>query len=946
MSLLRRWLFRIGALLHPSRQERELTRELDAHLALIEAGYRARGLSAADARAAALRALGGLDQAREVHRDHRSFPWLEDLRRDVPYAIRNLGRQRGFAVTALVTIAVGVGATTAIVSVINMVLLRPLPYRDSDRLVQIAENVTRDTPDGPRYSRRFGMTQAEFLEWRSRATSFAQMAGVINLMSGTLATADGTVAAPRAIVSPALFEMLGIAPLLGRTLGAADERGDAEAAVISYGGWQRFFGGDPAIVGTSVTLNNTPFTIVGVMPPGFDYPERSTVFWTPLAPRPGPGTNPFGNVVAKLRAGISLAAATDEAAAIGTPLRPPPMRAGYGAAPPAAPPLPPATATMGGQFAREINLEGRPRFEVLRVKDLIVAPIRPSMRVLAVAVIAVLLIVCANVANLLLVRGSARQREIGVRLALGASRGRIIRQIVAESVVLSLAGGLAGVAIAVAGVQLVRLLATVETPRLFQLSIDLGNGSLLPRIGEFGVDASVLGFALLIAAATGVIFGLAPALSMSGSRAFSAIRLGATIRTPGASTPHRLRDLLVVLQVAMAAILLVGASLLVRSFWNLLSVDAGYDPRGVVTFQLVLPQQMPGPRQVAVIEQVVSTLGTDPRIASAGYTNIAPYLSLTEYGGLLVPPGSSHEDMLDDPLRPQLRVVSHNYLPTMGARLLEGRWLTASDGGARPPVLLVNRALVQRYFAGRNPVGTLVRIYRSPEHVESWQIVGVVDDLKQARLDQDAFPLIFVDLRQALAARDRLPADLRLGQPLSGFPTIAVRVDREWDDMPNDFRGVVRAVDPTVNIDAIASLESLRYGSLVRPRFYAVLLGCFAAVAACLAAVGIYGVLAFAVVQRTHEIGVRIALGAERRRVLLGVLRRGLVLLSIGLAIGLAGAIVLTRSLATMLYGLTPHSPAVYAAVAAGFLMLGLLASLVPARRATRVDPIVALRCE
>ena len=681
------------------------------------------------------------------------------------------------------------------------------------------------------------------------------------------------------------------------------------------------------------------------MPPGFDYPEGATMFWTALAPRPGPGTNAFGNAIATLKANVSLEVATDEANVIGSALRVAPPVTGYGAG--AGPPPAPATATLGGQVRNDLDLAQRPRFEVLRIQDLIVDPIRPQMRVLAVAVSVVLLIACANVANLLLVRGSARQREIGVRLAIGAGRERIIRQILTESSVLAIAGGVVGVAIAVGAVRLVEVLATVDTPRLFQLSINLGSGSLLPRTSELGLDSALLLIALVIAMAAGLVFGLAPAMHLSASNVARAIATGGTRNDVAQSGGTALRGLLVVTQVTLATALLVGAGLLVHSFVKLQAVNLGFDPRNVMTFQLVLPPPPPpGERQQALIERVVERLQADPRVIGAGYTNIAPFMALTEIGGLFVPPGFSREQMLEDPQRPQTRIVNHSYLQTIGSRLLEGRWLTESDGGSQPSVMVVNRALAQRYFQGQSPVDTLVRVFRSPDHVEDWRIVGVIDDLTQARLDEEPFPIVFVDLRQSLAARQRMPKELQLGQGLPGFPTIAVRARGAWEPIATDLRTIVREIDPGVGVGYVADLESLRYGSLVRPRFYAVLVGIFAAIAGVIAAIGIYAVLAFTVAQRTHEIGVRMALGAHRGTVVADVLRRGVLLTALGVVLGLTIAAGLARFLSTMLYGLTPLDIGTYTAVAVGLIAVAGLASYVPARRATNVDPVIALRCE
>jgi predicted permease len=418
-------------------------------------------------------------------------------------------------------------------------------------------------------------------------------------------------------------------------------------------------------------------------------------------------------------------------------------------------------------------------------------------------------------------------------------------------------------------------------------------------------------------------------------------------RAGGSQRGGALRNVLVVTQVSLATALLVGAGLLVHSFAKLQVTDAGLDPRNVMTFQLVFPPPPPsGERQQAIIERVVEQLQTDRRVTAAGYTNIAPFLALTEMGGLFVPPGFTREQMLTDPQRPQTRIVNHSYLETIGSRLLEGRWITETDGAGQPSVIVVNRTLARRYFQGASPVNTLVRVFRSPDYVEDWRIVGVVEDMVQARLDENPFPIFYVDLRQALVARQLMPKPLQLGQGLPGFPTIAVRARGPWEPIGADIRTIVREIDPAVGVDAIADLDSLRYGSLVRPRFYAVLVGIFAAISGIIAGVGIHGVLAFAVVQRTHEIGVRMALGAHRHSVIAEVLRRGALLTLVGVGLGLTAAAVLARYLSTMLYGLTPLDTGTYVSVACVLIAIAGLASFVPARRVTTVDPVIALRCE
>lgn len=939
MTSLRRVVHRLASVVRFDRAERELEREVISHLALLQDEYQRRGMSAEQARIAARRALGGVDQTKERHRDERSLPWLEDARRDVPYALRAFRRNPGFTLAAVLTIALGVGATSAIFSVVNAILLRPLPYKDSDRLVRIAENVTLPGPQGARPARRIMMTQDEFVEWRTRLTTISHLAAVSGMPMASMSTPEGVVRVTAARVSPMLFDMLGVRPLIGRALLAEDERPGVNVAVLSESAWARFFGSDPSALGRSVVLNNTVYSIVGVMPAGFDVPSRDIQMWMPFAVQPGQGRAAFGGHYALLKENVSIAVATQEVDAIGPDIRRDGQRAGYGVPPP---PPPPAGATMGGPADRSpAQATNAPRFEVVGVKDALVSTVRPALGVLALAAGVVLLIVCANVANLLLARSTARQREIGVRLALGASRGRIVRQILTESTVLSLVGGIGGIVLAVAGVHLVKTLATADTPFLFQLSANLTDGSMLPRLDEIAVDGQVLAFTFGASLLTGLFFGLAPAAYLIRVNYARAIGAGAWSRSSGGQPGRaRVRNVLVVAQLVMATTLLMGAGLLVHSFVKLLNVNTGYDARNVLNLQLVFPEGASGTLRLSLVEEFLSRVKSRPGVQAAGFTNIPPFLALTEYGGLFVPPGVPREQMLEDPLRPQSRAVSHDYLPTLGVRLLEGRWLNDADAAGQPNVMLVNRALADRYFGGRSPVGVLVNVFRSTEQPETWEIVGVVDNVSQARLDQDPFPLMYMDVRQ-MAARPG-----RMGNPLFGIASIAVRTSGDWTAVAMDARAIMRELDPSAGVDGIATLEHLMSGSLVRPRFYAVLVGILACIAGILAAVGIYGVLAYAVVQRTQEIGIRMALGAERRTLLVFVLRQGLVLTLIGLALGLGGALALTRYLEGMLYGLTPLDAPTYALVAIAFATVAALASYVPARRATKVDPVVALRCE
>jgi len=855
--------------------------------------------------------------------------WFDDVRRDLSYAARGLARNPGFAIAAVLTLALGIGATTAVFSVVNAVLLRPLPYPDSDRLVRIVERLparAANTPPG----RRTGMTWTEFSEWRHRTTTLSAMAYAVTPPITLMPTAAGSARLTGALVSSNTIGMLGGRALIGRTLDVRDEAAGSGVVVLSAGAWRRYFQADPGIVGRTIALktlgpeagflDGTPRTVVGVMDPGFDYPSPLIDFWTPisedsLARRAFPG-----GVIARLRDGASIQAAADEANAIGEGLRPKPTSGPQ--------PLPP----------------GVRRFDAEAVKEQLVAPSRPALRVLAIAVGILLLIVCANVANLLLARGTTREREIAVRLAVGAGRGRILRQLIVESFVLAAAGGLLGAALATGGVALVREFGSPHAQGAFQLSF---GGAMLPRLHEVVVDGRVLGLAIVLAVATALLVGTLPALKLSRTDGLQALSYRGAGGQGGATRGDmRLHGVLIVGQLAMATMLLVGAALLINSFSRLARVDPGWKASGVLTFYLVMPQDYSTARKAELIERVIDELRALPRVQSAGFTYAGPLLGLVDTLGVFVPQGRTPDEMRGNPDNPQIRAVSHDYLQTMGVRLIAGRWFDARDDAAAPPVIIVNRLVVQRLFGNENPVGRLVHLDGRMEFAPQ-QIVGVVEDMRQARLDLEAAPQMFIDYRQVLALTQARKMPTAGQERLAfGFLSFVVRTDGKPAELMPVVRSLVARVDPAAGIDAMLPMEEIVASSLTRQRFYALMLGIFAAIAAALGAIGTYGVLAYAVARRTNEIGIRMALGAQRGDVLRLVIRRGVILAVIGIVLGLAGAAGLSRSLTAMLYGLTPLDPTTYVAVTGLFAAVTALASYIPARRAARVDPMAAIRCE
>ncbi len=929
MASIRQWLLRIVSVFRHGRAEDDLAREVSSHLELLEENFRAEGLSPEDARLAARRAFGGVDQAKEHQRDARAFRWVADLQQDVRYAIRSLKRSRAFTIAAMLTLSIGIGATTTIVSVVDSVLLQPLPLPDSDRLVTIQEpELTRNTP-GPNYT--------EFLEWRSRSKLMDLTAESFNPFV-VMPTRDGTARLTAATISHNFFEVMGINAAIGRAIGSADE-GNSDLVVLTDGAWRTYFRADPAAVGSVIELRANAaapnvkqpgrlMTVVGVLPEHLDALFSPHDFFMPFISTPG-GRPPGVALRGRLRPGVSLAQANEEANAIGNTVR-----------------------AKRAQADLPLTL---PRFRVDPYKERFVREIRPALRVFLWAVGVVLLIVCANVANLMLARGTVRSREIAVRLAIGASRARIVRQILTEGLVLSLSGGLAGAALASAGVGLVKQLATIDAQGVFRISF---GGHLLPRINEVGVNGRILAIAIGLALISSVVFGLLPALHLSRVSHLQA--MGA--RGSGASRRDtRTRAALVLGQMVLATVLLVGAGLLVNSFINLSQVEKGYDPSNALAFQLVLPNEYSIARKGATVESLLAALRQLPQVEAAGFAYAGIMLGLEDTVGYFVPPGRSAEEFANQSSglardgvqsRPRLKSISDGYLKAMGVPLLAGRYLDDRDGAGAPYAVLINRTVANRFYGTANPVGTTMTWHapsmpKSPAMTFPVLVVGVVEDVRQSRVAVPAYAEIFMDYRQIIESHERLKFPTpRIEQISFGFLSFGVRTRGNPGTAMPDVRRVVRTVDSNAGIDAMHTMDHMVGYSMARQRFYAVLLGVFAAVAGLLAAIGIYGVLAYSVIQRTQEIGIRMALGAERGQVMALVMRRGVALGAIGITVGLVGAFAGARYLQSMLFGIEPRDPATFIAVAAMFAVVTTAAAYLPARRATRVDPIVALRVD
>ena len=839
---------------------------------------------------------------------------------DVRYAVRTLRRSPGFAIAAVLTLGLGIGATTAIYSVVDTILLQPLPFADAEGLVQIAEHVPSSVPGRPPFQR--DVTHQEFLEWRARSTTLAD-AFAVSMGENVVRTSEGMARLWGATVSANTFTVLGTGAMLGRTLVAGDDA-NPNVVVLSFDAWRRLFQSRPDAVGAtlefradfnaSLTPELVPprlMTIVGVMPAAFELPNGPMDYYTPFLVDPlkrSPRVTLFG----RLRPGVSLTAALEEANVLGSAIVPPPANA----------------LTLGV-----------PRFDVRGVKERMVEGLRPALHVLLAAVAAVLLIVCANVANLLLARGTTRQREIAVRVAIGASRARVVHQILAECLVLAAPGGALGAAVGAAGVALVKSLTTVDAPGIFRLGFGT---SILPRGHEVGIDPRLFAIAFGIAAITSMVFGVLPALHLS--RASSLHAMGSRGASSG-RRETRVRAALVVGQLAMATVLLVGAGLLLHSFIKLSTVERGYDPSNVLAFQLVLPPEYSIARKSGTIEEILSRLRAIPTVEAAGFTRAGILIGEALTVGTFVPPGRTVDEMRANPLRPLVRAVGAGYLTAVGAELLDGREFQPTDATSPLTPIVITRTVARQFFGTASPVGQVVDWHAGKGAPSPTLVVGVIDDVPNTSPDRAGNPEIFVEYRHLLALQQRWgDSAQRQEQMAIGFLSFAVRTRGNPAAVVPAVGKIVQAVDSNVGIDAMIPMDRLVASSVARPRFYAVLLGVFAGVAGMLAAIGIYGVLAYAVVERTREIGIRIALGAQRGNVLGLVLREGAILTATGIALGLIGAAVATRVLQNMLFGIAPLDPTTFAAVSLMFGAVATLASYVPALRATKVDPMVALR--
>ena len=812
---------------------------------------------------------------------------MQDLR----YGIRMLLNKPGFAAVAVITLALGIGANTAIFSVVNAVLLRPLPYREPGKLVRIyTEFPTMNL-------KKFWMSAPEFLDIQNEAQSWESV-GAWTTGGRNIETSDEPIRVNAALVTRGVIETLGVQPVMGRNFTPEEDRnGGPQTALISDGLWRRAFGKQADIIGKEIQINSQTTTVIGVMPPSFVFPPGSNdpaEVWLPLQFDPANPGNRGGHnfyVMGRLKPDVRVEQARSEMDSL-------------------------TESWRDSNRAQHLPGPNHPILMVPMHED-VVGSSRPAVLMLLGAVAFVLLIACVNVANLLLARAEARRREFSIRLALGAGRNRLLRQFLAEGMILVVLGAAAGIGLAKLGLRL----AMAAAP------------DSIPRTSEIGIDPTVLGFTLGISVLSVLVFAMAPLVQMRNQDLASTLR-GTGQRTSGGGSSHTLRKTLVVAEIALAVIPVIGSGLMIRAFWKLRQVDVGFDPRGVTSFSLQLPfSRYQSPDRLRFADTLHDRLAELPGVKSASVANGLPPLRPINANDTDI------EDYTSTPDTPAENVdlwntIGEDYFKTLGIRVQEGRTFEPSDrNDTAQKVVVINQAMARRFWQG-SPIGRRVNPGFSTPAV--WfTVVGVVEDTKNLGVDKPAGTELYFLQPQTVAFGISTRMSFVVRSEGSSAATIA-----------SGIRNAVRDLDGSVPIYQMQTMSDVVADSLVRPRFLSLLLGTFSAIALSLAAVGIYGVMAYSVTQRTQEIGVRVALGATTRNVLAMVVGEGLRMTVIGLVVGLGGAFLLTRLMAGLLFEVSATDPLTFTTVGVGLAAVGLLACFVPARRAAKVDPMVALRYE
>jgi putative ABC transport system permease protein len=862
--------------------------EIAAHLALLTADLVAGGLTPGEARLQAEREFGAIaairDECIAIERRRRRRVNLSEalmsILQDIRYTARSLRANRAFAIAAILCTALGVAATATIFSAVHATLVRPLPFDHPDELVAIYGAIPAQNVAG------VNISYPDYVNWRDENTSFAAL-GMWTWNSPSF-TGGGVGEAERvdgAEVTPNLFSLLGVHPILGRTFVESEgQRGNNRVVILGYNLWQRRFAGDRGIIGQTVTIDLRPYTVVGVMPRGFAFPEKGQA-WVPFVPARDEehGNRGYAGAIGRLRPGVTIAAAQRDLDAI--------------------------MARLAKEFPKDN--EGWAA-NVISMRDDLVGNLKRPLQVFSAAVVLVLLIACANVANLTLIRGAARRREVAVRTALGAGRARIVRQLVTESLLLSVLGGVLGAWITVYGVRLLRL----------------GFPEDVPYYMPIGVNVPTLVFAAIVSLVAGLTFGIVPAFRTTDGSLDLALREGGRGGSDGPSR-GRLRSAIVVAELALSVTIMIGAGLLVKSYRALASTTLGFDTSGILSFRVTLPSAKydSRARRLAFYEMLEARLKALPGVESVGLAQGIPFSGWNVQAGMMVrgwPAPKPGQEFVA-----HYQYVSPTFFKTIGVPLVRGRWLSDADRDTVNVVGIVNATFVRRAFPNEDPIGKQVRI-GDADSKDPWvTIVGVVRDYRHYRLPEAMGPALYLPQAAWPPWTQTVAIRARAGDPTALMPAA---------------RAVIRELDPDMPPYRIQTFEQAVASSLWRQRFQGLVVAVFAVLALLLAAVGIYGVVAYSVAQRTREFGVRVALGAQVRDIIGLVLRHGVWLAAQGVVLGLLGGAVLTRFLASLLYETQPRDPAVFSLVALGLGLVAVVAVAVPAWRATMIDPLVAMR--
>ena len=882
MRPLRSWVLRLGELFRKERREKDLAAEIESHLQMHIEDNLSTGMSPEIARREALTKLGGIEQTKENYRDRRGLPQLETILQDLRYAGRMLGKSPGFTAAAVLTLALGIGANTAIFSVVNGVMLKPLPYRQPERLVSLFLH-GRGTDRGV-------MGAADFMALDERQGAFEHVAAISPSTIGFTLTGLGSPQMiPGTSVTSDFFSVLGVQPVLGRAfLPREGKPGGNLSVVVSHHFWEQFLRADPAAVGSSLKLDGKSYAVIGVLPLDFHFGPHNEL-WPILQLQPAKQRPPYWLLaVGRLKPGISETQAAADASLIAK------------------------------QVHQQFPLSDDSSIIVVPLKDLMVGDTGEALLILLAAVGFVLLIAVVNVANLHLSRSGSRIREFAIRSALGAGRRRLICQLLTESLVLAVLGGLLGLALAYGGVRTILALSS----------------DVLPRMEEITVDGRVLSFTAMIAIVTGIVFGLVPALRFSGLPAGRALKERSRTAASGRSA-GRLHGALVVAEFSLALVVLTGAGLLIRTLSQLQSVNPGFNSSHMVTALLTLPPERyaNAPQVTSFYQQLLERVNNSPGVVAASITMSLPP-NLLELTNPFHPEGKPETPGQPAPAIGEIPVGT-DYFATLGIPLFRGRLFSDQDRSPATHVLVINENMARRYFPDQDPLGTRVQTGEYNPKGDWYTIVGVVGNVKYQGLGEKDQPTMYVPYFDS----GWCPWFVR-------EMYVVVRSASAPEKVVSVLQSAALSLDNQLAIAHVRTMDQLLYESVAGSRFRAVLFGVFAALALVLAMIGIYGVMAYSVSQRTHEIGIRIALGAHRTNILQTILREGASLALLGVAIGFVVALALSRTLAGLLFGVQATDAMTLALVAALLLGVALAACYLPARRATRVDPMVALRYE